>query len=146
MSGALGSRADGVLVAALARLIPSDEHGPGALEAGVGQYIEGALARAGEAVRREWRDALEALDDLARCREGDAFASLAPAAQDRVLELVQDGPFFAGLRQRAIEGMFGDPAWGGNVDGAGWRLLGYTGPRLAWSVEDQRITEIAPAP
>ncbi len=57
----------------------------------MGRYIEGALARAGEAVRREWRDALEALDDLARRREGDAFASLAPDAQDRVLELVRTG-------------------------------------------------------
>jgi gluconate 2-dehydrogenase gamma chain len=146
VSGVLGGRADGVLAAALDRLIPSDEHGPGALEAGVGRYIEGALARAGEAVRREWRDALEALDDLARRREGDAFGSLAPAAQDRVLELVSEGPFFAQLRQRAIEGMFGDPAWGGNLAGVGWRLLGYPGPRLVWSAEDQRITEIAPAP
>ena len=146
MSGALGSRADGVLAAALDRLIPSDEHGPGALEAGVGRYVEGELARAGEAVQREWRDALEALDDLARRREGDGFASLAPAAQDRVLEVVSDGPFFEQLRRRAIEGMFGDPAWGGNIDGVGWRLLGYAGPRLVWSVDDQRITEIAPAP
>ncbi len=61
-------------------------------------------------------------------------------------EVAPSAEFFAELRQRAIEGMFGDPAWGGNIDGAGWRLLGYTGPRLAWSVEDQRITEIAPAP
>jgi gluconate 2-dehydrogenase gamma chain len=146
VSDALGSRADGVLAAALDRLIPSDEHGPGALEAGVLQYIEGALGRAGDPVRREWRDELEALDDLARRREGDAFASLAPDAQDRVLGLVADAPFFGQLRQRAIEGMFGDPAWGGNIGGVGWRLLGYTGPRLAWSVENQQITEIAPAP
>jgi gluconate 2-dehydrogenase gamma chain len=63
-----------------------------------------------------------------------------------VLELVSEGAFFAQLRQRAIEGMFGDPAWGGNLAGVGWRLLGYPGPRLVWSAEDQRITEIAPAP
>ena len=42
--------------------------------------------------------------------------------------------------------MFGDPAWGGNIDGVGSKLLGYAGPRLVWSVDDQRITEIAPAP
>ena len=155
MTSGLGSVAEAVLAAALERLIPGDEHGPGAAEAGVGRYVEGALARAGEDTRVRWRQALEALDTVARAREGGAFAALAPAAQDRLLELVADGrdlgtapspAFFEELRQRALEGMFCDPAWGGNAGEAGWRLLGYPGPRHVWSTADQGIDAIAPRP
>ena len=71
------------------------------------------------------------------------------AAQDRVLEAVAEGPspaFFEELRARALEGLFCDPAWGGNAGEAGWRLLGYPGPRHVWSAEDQRIEDVAPRP
>jgi gluconate 2-dehydrogenase gamma chain len=149
VTGGLGSGADAVLAAALERLIPADEHGPGAREAGVGRYLEGALARAGDDVRARWRAGLEVLDELARVREGAGFAALPPAAQHRILEAAADGPspaFFEELRGRAIEGMFCDPAWGGNAGEAGWRLLGYPGPRHVWSAEDQRITDSAPRP
>ena len=100
-----------------------------------------------------WRAALEALDELARAREGDGFAALAPAAQDRSWSSSPTGAssaarpspaFFEELRQRALEGMFCDPAWGGNVGEAGWRLLGYPGPRHVWSAEDQRIVTARP--
>jgi gluconate 2-dehydrogenase gamma chain len=149
VSDALGNRAEAVLAAALEVLIPGDEHGPGAREAGVGVYVEGALARAGADTRARWRTALEALDDLASARAGTAFATLGADAQSRLLEHVAGGTdpaavpspaFFEELRQRAIEGLFGDPAWGGNVDRAGWRLLGYSGPQPVWSADEQRVS------
>jgi Gluconate 2-dehydrogenase subunit 3 len=149
VTSGLGNGAGAVLAAALERLIPEDEHGPGALEAGVGRYVEGALERGGDGVLARWRAGLEALDELARAREGAGFAALAPEAQDRVLSAAADGPaaaFFEELRGRAIEGMFCDPAWGGNAGEAGWRLLGYPGPRHVWSAGDQRIEDIAPRP
>ena len=149
MTSGLGSGADAVLAAALERLIPDDEHGPGALEAGVGRYVEGALERGGDEALARWRAGLEGLDALARAREGAGFAELAPDAQDRVLAAAADGPpaaFFEELRGRAIEGMFCDPAWGGNAGEAGWRLLGYPGPRHVWTAEDQRIEDSAPRP
>lgn len=149
MTGGLGSGAEAALAAALERLIPGDEHGPGAAEAGVGRYVEGALQRGGEDARARWRAGLEALDELAREREGAAFATLPAAAQDRVLEATAEGlspAFFEELRARAIEGLFCDPAWGGNAEEAGWRLLGYPGPRHVWSAEDQRIEDVAPRP
>jgi gluconate 2-dehydrogenase gamma chain len=145
VTGGLGSGADAVLAAALERLIPGDEHGPGAAEAGVGRYVEGALQRGGEDARARWLAGLEALDGLARQREGAAFATLPGAAQDRVLDAAAEGPssaFFEELRARAIEGLFCDPAWGGNAGEAGWRLLGYPGPRHVWSAEDQRIEDL----
>jgi gluconate 2-dehydrogenase gamma chain len=134
----LGGGADLVLAAALDRLIPADEHGPGALGAGVQRYIEGSLERSGAAEAARWRGELEALDARARAREGAAFAELAPAAADRMLE---QSPLFEDLRARAIEGMFCDPLWGGNAGEAGWRLLGYPGPRHVWGAADQRIDE-----
>jgi len=148
---ALGSGADAVLAAALERLIPADEHGPGAGEVGVGRYLAGALARAGDATVARWREGLGALDALARAREGSGFAALSPEAQDRVLGLAADGSaegtaaaFFEELRRRALEGMFCDPAWGGNAGEAGWHLLGYPGPRHVWTAEQQRIDPIGP--
>jgi len=152
VTGALGSGAEAVLAAVLERLIPEDEHGPGAHEAGVGRYVAGALARAGEDAAERWRSGLAALDALALTRDGAGFAVLPPAAQSRLLELVAEGgvpgltAFFEELRARALEGMFGDPAWGGNAGGAGWRLLGYPGPRHVWSAEDQRVGEIGSPP
>ena len=39
------------------------------------------------------------------------------------------------LRANTIEGMFCDPAHGGNVDMVGWQLIGFPGPRMS-NVED----------
>ena len=41
------------------------------------------------------------------------------------------------LLAHARQGMFGDPSYGGNVDRAGWALLGYSGPRPVWTAADQ---------
>ena len=147
---ALGNDADAVLAAVLDRLIPSDVHGPGALETGVPRYIEGALERAGGSALERWAAGLGAFGALARERAGEGFTALAPEAQDRLIELVAESgepgleahaAFFAELWQHALEGMFCDPSWGGNVGGAGWSLLGYPGPRHVWSERDQRIAE-----
>ena len=47
--------------------------------------------------------------------------------------------FFEVVLRHAIEGMFGDPAWGGNIDRIGWDLLGYPGPRHVWTPADQEL-------
>ncbi len=38
-----------------------------------------------------------------------------------------------------MEGMFGDPYYGGNKNFAGWDLIRYPGPRLATSADDQKM-------
>jgi hypothetical protein len=44
-----------------------------------------------------------------------------------------------------LEGMFGDPHYGGNKNFAGWDLIKYPGPRPAVSPEMQKMGEpIAP--
>ena len=37
------------------------------------------------------------------------------------------------IRTHAIQGMFGDPAHGGNVGFVGWNLVRFPGPRLVVS-------------
>src|SRR6185436_9432180 len=73
------------LEALVARLIPSDANGPGALEAGAARYIDGALGSALAAQRPAYVAGLAALDAYARATAGAAFAALPAERQDAVL-------------------------------------------------------------
>lgn len=135
-----------IVAAAAARIFPSDESGPGAREAGVVLYIDRQLAGPygrdrfrythppfeeaspefgyqGQATPRQvYRDGLKLLM---------GFELLSPEEQDKSLRAVESSVFFALLRQNTIEGMFCDPLHGGNVDMAGWKLVGFPGPRMS---------------
>jgi gluconate 2-dehydrogenase alpha chain len=148
----LTQRHSAVLDALVARLIPTDEHGPGAREAGVPDYIVRSLgAEYGEHLET-YAGGLAAIDALAEAR-GAGFAELAAADQDAVLLDVERGAggvapattaFFGLVRSHVLEGMFGDPVWGGNAGHAGWRLLGYPGPRLEWTEAEQQLDVAVP--
>jgi hypothetical protein len=56
---------------------------------------------------------------------GTDFASVDPDEQDR--RLAADPEVRALLYEYACEGMYGDPVYGGNRDGAAWRSIGFTG-------------------
>jgi gluconate 2-dehydrogenase gamma chain len=58
-------------------------------------------------------------------RLGTDFADVDGDDQDRRLATVPE--FRSLLYQHACEGMYGDPAYGGNRDGAGWRNIGFVG-------------------
>ena len=49
------------------------------------------------------------------------------------------------MLQHTREGLFADPAYGGNHNFSGWDLIGYTGIRLLWTAEDQTL-DVLPAP
>jgi gluconate 2-dehydrogenase gamma chain len=66
------------LEALVARLIPSDSNGPGALEAGAARYIDGALGSALAAQRPAYAAGLAALDAYALARAAGSFATLSP--------------------------------------------------------------------
>jgi gluconate 2-dehydrogenase gamma chain len=119
------------------RILPEDEHGPGAVAMGATVAIERALAADLAASRPAVQEALQAL--------GDGFATWAPEEQDAAVARLEatDPVAFALLRGLVIEGAFGDPAHGGNAGGAGWALLGYPGPRRVVPAEDQVIRDIA---
>lgn len=138
------------LEAVVARLIPSDANGPGALEAGAARYIDGALGDALAAQLGAYRAGLAALEAYARAAAGSSFAALPPERQDELLtDLEQNraagfspssSVFFELVLGHTLEGTFGDPHYGGNRDFIGWELIGYPGLRLAVTAEQQRMS------
>lgn len=142
------SEAD-TLEAIVARLIPTDEDGPGATEARAASYIDRALGGALASSRETYAEGLAATDAYARASKGAPFATLAPADQDRILGEMEEGvatgfepssrSFFNLVRSHTIQGTFCDPYYGGNADFVGWDLLGYPGLRLVVTEDDQRM-------
>jgi hypothetical protein len=142
------------LVALLGRLIPGDELGPGAAEAGVLDFVDSELRGALYSRRGLYADGLRRLDDLARERAGDEFAALPAERQDELLHEVEaldprgeDGALRAFFEQAlgdCIDGFLSDPVYGGNAGGAGWKLIGYPGPSLTWTKEEQELDVVVP--
>jgi gluconate 2-dehydrogenase gamma chain len=142
-----------LLDAIVARLIPSDQLGPGAREAQAVRYIDRALAGALRGSREAYRVGLAALDKYARASRGRSFLELSPTDQDSVLIDVETGAatgaiagwsgsstaFFNLVRSHTWQGTFGDPYYGGNANFAGWDLLGYPGVRTTVTADEQRL-------
>ena len=122
-----------------ARIIPTDESGPGAAEAHAADYIDRALGGWLAPSRDAYAAGLAAIEDAARARGGRRFVELAPAEQDAVLAALDRTPFFALVRTHTIQGTFCDPAYGGNAGFVGWDLIGYPGVRLNVTAADQRM-------
>lgn len=142
-----------VIAAAAARILPSDESGPGATEAGVVIYIDRQLAGPygrdryrythgpfeagpeefgyqGKATPRDiYRAGLKLLA---------GFDRLEPAQQDQRLQELESSRFFLLLRQHSMEGMFCDPMHGGNIDMLGWQLIGFPGPQMSYYDEIEK--------
>jgi gluconate 2-dehydrogenase gamma chain len=127
------------LVAFLDRLIPSDELGPGAVEAGAQIYIDRVLAGPNANEKETFLQGLEAMDAFARKAHGAALADLSAEKRDQVLAAMVNTPFFIRARRLTLEGMFGDPYYGGNLNFVGWDLIRYPGPRPAVAAEDQAL-------
>lgn len=138
-AGVLSAADAATLAAVCARIIPTDETGPGAAEARASVYIDRALGGWLAASRDAYTTGLAAINDAARARGAARFADLAPADQDAVLRALDDTPFFALVRTHTIQGTFCDPAYGGNANFVGWDLIGYPGVRLNVTAADQRM-------
>jgi Gluconate 2-dehydrogenase subunit 3 len=139
---ALGPSELAALEAVFERLIPRDEQGPGAREAQVTRYALRRLAGPYRHHLQTYAAGLARLDDQAVALHGERFADLGTVVQDELLRAAEaraEDPFFELVLAHAREGMFGDPAHGGNAGGAGWALIGYPGPRKAWSEQDQQL-------
>lgn len=75
----------------------------------------------------------------AYCRKayGKSFDAIAPAQREAFLKELSTGKaalegvppraFFDVVYQTVMEGMFGDPIYGGNKDKVGWKLVGFPG-------------------
>ncbi len=142
------------LAAFVDRIIPKDELSPSASECDVPVYINRTLGDYLAGEKPAFIEGLEATDALARRTHNGGFADLTPAQQDALLTSMEDGSaegfvnaraFFNRARRLALEGMFGDPYYGGNKNFAGWDLIKYPGPRLATTADDQKMgVEIKP--
>ena len=139
-----------LLEAVVARLIPSDENGPGATEARAAHFIDRQLAGPLRALRSTYAAGLAALDAYASIKKGANFAKLSTFDQDAILSDMENNrasgftpnsaDFFNLLRTHTIEGTFSDPYYGGNANFTGWNLLGYPGIRMGVSAGDQRMS------
>jgi gluconate 2-dehydrogenase gamma chain len=149
--------------AAVARLIPTDELGPGAVEAGVPYFIDQQLSGAYGAgahfynqgpfgsvtpfqgyqlplsPAQLYRVGIAATDQYCQQTYGQLFAALDVAKQEEVLRGLQGiaddlnlkeipgTAFFARLLTDTMDGFFADPAYGGNQNLIGWKLVGFPG-------------------
>jgi gluconate 2-dehydrogenase gamma chain len=150
------------------RLIPSDGTGPGAKEANVVRYIDRALAGDLAAFRPAYVAAVRAINAYADVRFAAPFAKLTPERQDSILRDLEKNTVnntqdasvtreagsgtpstpeftpnaaavFEMIRTHTLQGMFGDPSYGGNTDFIGWKLVRFPGPRLVITAHDQKI-------
>jgi Gluconate 2-dehydrogenase subunit 3 len=121
------STADAADIEAVAsQIIPTDDS-PGAREAGVVFFIDRALATFFAQLAGDYRAQLAAFQTTFRERHPNArsFASLSSDEQIEYLKQVDETPFFTTTRVLTLLGMFTLPAYGGNRDGVGWKLLGF---------------------
>ncbi|NUT73274.1 gluconate 2-dehydrogenase subunit 3 family protein [Pseudarthrobacter sp. C4D7] len=140
-----------------ARIFPSGDGKPGARETRVITYIDKTTADEDEALRRCYRDGVEALNALTSEQYGQRFAELPEERQDEVLERIEastapestrtpEGPedegllatFFALVWEHTIQGMFCDPQYGGNHEALGWQLVGFPGAQWGYNAEQMR--------
>jgi len=112
--------------AVAAQIIPTDGF-PGAREAGVVHFIDRALRTFFSQLASDYRLQLTAFQAGYRSRYPTArsFASLTSEQQVEWLKRVDRTPFFATTHLLTLLGMFTLPAYGGNRDGVGWKLIGF---------------------
>jgi gluconate 2-dehydrogenase gamma chain len=167
--------------AAVARLIPADDLGPGAKEAGVTFFIDrqlsGAYGRAEtwymqgpwhEGSKQQgyqlkltpaelYRTAMADVDSYCRKNFGNkSFTQLDAGTQDKVLKGLESGEanlervpakqFFDMLWENTRQGFLADPMYGGNRDFAGWKLIGFPGPRYNYVAEIDQYGKRYPLP
>lgn len=136
-----------ILEAFIDRLVPKDELGAGAVECGAAEYIDRSLADYLANEEGAFTQGLAAVDAYARMSQGGAFAELSAEKRDAVLTAIDTGQappnlrgFFNRARRLTLEGMFGDPSYGGNRNFAGWDLIRYPGAKMAVGPEDQKMS------
>jgi gluconate 2-dehydrogenase gamma chain len=122
------------LDALTAQILPTDDQ-PGAREANVVRFIDHALAGFASDQVDLFRQGVRDLDGEARRRhpEAGSFARLTPGDQVALMRSLEasGSPFFEAALVATMSGTFADPAYGGNTDKVGWKLIGFE-DRFAW--------------
>lgn len=126
----LGAQEAADLEAIAAQIIPTDDT-PGAQEAGVIYFIDGAMAGMFAHALPGLREGLAELNSKIP-GDDQSFARLASAEQMTLLKQEESSGFFGLVRFLTLAGMFSLPEYGGNRDHIGWKMIGFD-HRHAWS-------------
>jgi gluconate 2-dehydrogenase gamma chain len=118
------------LQAACERILPTDTD-PGAQTMGAAIYVDRLLAEDSytgdfRKYRSVLTKGLDGLEAAAKAKHGKAFARLDDHQQDALLGEGADLQFLATLVNVTLDGAFYDPFYGGNRDGMGWRMVGFS--------------------
>lgn len=119
------------LAAVQAHLLLSEPRAPGAREIRAEAYLRGVLAdpKLAPADRAFLIDGVESINKLARGMTGKHFVELSNDRREAVLrgfEATPDGErWLAETLGYLMEALLGDPVYGGNPDGIGWRWLAH---------------------
>lgn len=130
------------------RFWPPEGDAPGAVGIGAADYVATALGGVYAAHLPLYRGMLAALDAVA----GGSYAKADVTVQDRLLAAMEaDDGSIPGLPRPADhsafdliwrhlrEGLFGDPAHGGNHGFAGWAQVGFPGAQFGYRAEEQQV-------
>jgi hypothetical protein len=69
------------------RIIPADEHSPGAKAAGVGAYIDLIVSESPDVTKQTWREGLASVNKMSRDKFGKSFAE---STADQQIELLKE--------------------------------------------------------
>ncbi len=153
----LTSSEAGALAALCERIIPEDEF-PGAVRAGVVNYIDLQLMGPYKRFRSAYRRGLAGTDQTSQAMFGQKLIALGGAQQDEVLKALEKGnapgtiwketaprEFFDLLLSHTMQGFYGDPRHGGNREGVSWQMLGLPNPPIRGRLHYD-LTKTAKAP
>jgi gluconate 2-dehydrogenase gamma chain len=130
------------------RILPTTDT-PGAIEAGAVFYLDRALAGPYAHWLPRYAGGFRAVNKYAKRQFGAPFEKLSGEQQDSVLSDLQAGKitglrngeeFFELLRTHVLEGVFGEPNYGGNRDMIGWKLVGFPGQQ--WGYPETYINKV----
>lgn len=109
------------------RIIPSDDEGPGAREAGAIFFIDYVLTHHEPESQPKFRAALA---DFAKAAAPKAFSDLSVEQQIDILKKHEKTEGFEVIRAYTLYGFLGDPTYGGNRDEIGWKYIGFENPGM----------------
>ncbi len=131
-----------VLNAVCEQIIPSDQD-PGAISAGVPNFIDKQLVGFYKRHQQAYRTGLAGVQETSRAMFGSGFESLAWDNQTAVLKALEFGKaqgktwetqssrsFFQLVRDHTMQGFYGSPRHGGNRDYVSYRMLGIDYPQV----------------
>lgn len=109
-----------------AQIIPTDAN-PGAREAGVVYFIDESLGGFFAAHRLEFlADYDEFAAAVAKEAPSKRFADFAADGQVQYLKRIDSTRFFTTMRFLTVVGFLASPSYGGNRDGIGWKVVGFS--------------------